>query len=96
MPASERILVLNPGSTTTKLAIFEGEKCVLAVEGLGLPATTTPGGANGWRKEYAPFFEGKRVFYGWISVIKIKDFAAFNDAFSRRGGLRTGSSCPGR
>jgi butyrate kinase len=25
---SERILVLNPGSTTTKLAVFEGEKCL--------------------------------------------------------------------
>lgn len=25
---NERILVLNPGSTTTKLAVFEGEKCL--------------------------------------------------------------------
>jgi butyrate kinase len=29
MSANERILVLNPGSTTTKVAIFEGEKCIL-------------------------------------------------------------------
>jgi len=43
------------------LFLVEGEKDVHTLEGMGFVATTTPGGANAWRDEYAPHFQGARV-----------------------------------
>ena len=39
----------------------EGEKDVEALRQAGLVATTSPGGVNGWKAEYAQAFIGKRV-----------------------------------
>ncbi len=41
--------------------IAEGEKGVLALATLGLPATCSPGGAGKWRKEYAAHFQDAEV-----------------------------------
>jgi 5S rRNA maturation endonuclease (ribonuclease M5) len=42
--------------------IVEGEKCVEALNALGVQAATCiPGGANAWQEEYAEFFQGKQV-----------------------------------
>jgi putative DNA primase/helicase len=41
--------------------LVEGEKDVHALEGLGFVATTIPGGATAWRKNFASFFLSKRV-----------------------------------
>ncbi|MGD0826837.1 MAG: toprim domain-containing protein [Desulfobaccales bacterium] len=41
--------------------VVEGEKDVAAIERLGFTATTNPGGAAKWRKEYTPYFQGKKV-----------------------------------
>jgi hypothetical protein len=41
--------------------VVEGEKDVKTVEGMGLTATTFPGGAGKWRPEYSQWFEGKEV-----------------------------------
>ena len=41
--------------------VVEGEKDVLALERLGLVATTNAGGANGWRSEYAEPLRGADV-----------------------------------
>lgn len=44
------------------IIFVEGEKCVHAVESLGLLATCVPGGVNGWKEEYfKKYFEGKDV-----------------------------------
>src|SRR5262249_55599420 len=39
----------------------EGEKDVEALRKLGFAATTNPGGARKWRKDYAAFLRGARV-----------------------------------
>lgn len=41
--------------------VVEGEKDVLALEGLGLVATCNPGGAGKWRQEFAGYFRGADV-----------------------------------
>lgn len=41
--------------------LVEGEKCVEAMKAVGLPATTTPGGASSWDESFARFFAGKDV-----------------------------------
>jgi hypothetical protein len=41
--------------------VVEGEKDVLALEPLGLVATTNAGGAGKWRREYADVLRGRRV-----------------------------------
>ena len=41
--------------------ITEGEKDALAIEKLGLTATTKAGGAGKWRHEYREHFQGKQV-----------------------------------
>ena len=41
--------------------VVEGEKDVKTVEGMGLAATTFPGGSGKWRPEYSQWFKGKEV-----------------------------------
>jgi hypothetical protein len=41
--------------------VCEGEKCVHAVEGLGLFATCNAGGANAWKEEHAVYLSNKDV-----------------------------------
>jgi hypothetical protein len=41
--------------------LFEGEKCANAASGLGICATTNPGGTNGWSAAYAQFLKDKHV-----------------------------------
>jgi putative DNA primase/helicase len=43
------------------VVIVEGEKCVDALYGIGICATTFCGGSSGWRDHYANLFLGKRV-----------------------------------
>jgi AAA domain len=43
------------------VVIVEGEKDVDALRGLGIPATTCPGGAGKWRDEYSQHFKGASV-----------------------------------
>ncbi len=43
------------------IIIVEGEKCVRAMRGLGLAATTFIGGCNGWSEKYMPYFQNKTV-----------------------------------
>ena len=50
---------LNEIDGEEKVYIVEGEKCADALASLGLPATTTCNGSNGWIKEYAQYFAGK-------------------------------------
>lgn len=44
-----------------EIILCEGEKDVLSCEKLGLTATTTLGGSNSWRDEYAQYFREKDV-----------------------------------
>lgn len=46
---------------TQRVFVVEGEKDVHALEGLGLVATTNPGGAGKWRSEYAEHLRGHPV-----------------------------------
>ncbi len=41
--------------------VVEGEKDVKTVEGMGLAATTFPGGAGSWRPDYSQWFKEKEV-----------------------------------
>jgi len=41
--------------------IVEGEKGVLSLEGIGMAATCSPGGAGKWQQAYAPHFAGAEV-----------------------------------
>lgn len=41
--------------------LVEGEKCADILISNGLYATTTPGGANGWKNHYAKYFKGKNI-----------------------------------
>jgi putative DNA primase/helicase len=41
--------------------LTEGEKDVETLRKLGLVASTNPGGANGWRTEFAEYFRGKHI-----------------------------------
>lgn len=45
-------------AAASTIFLVEGEKAVHAVEGLGLTATTSPGGAGKWRDEYAEMLRG--------------------------------------
>jgi hypothetical protein len=44
-----------------QVAICEGEKCVHALESLGVDATTNPGGSGGWLTAYAESLKDKHV-----------------------------------
>lgn len=44
-----------------EIYLVEGEKCVEALRSIGIAATTTPGGSNGWKRQYAEAFRGKSV-----------------------------------
>ena len=61
----ERVLYQLPelvaAGADTPLYVCEGEKDVDALRRLGLLATTLLGGANKWRDEYLPYFEGRDV-----------------------------------
>lgn len=43
------------------VALCEGEKCVAALESIGIDATTNPGGSSNWKDAYASYLNGKRV-----------------------------------
>ena len=43
------------------VALCEGEKCVAALESLGMDATTNPGGSANWKDAFAQYLAGKRV-----------------------------------
>lgn len=43
------------------IAVCEGEKDCDALVALGFAATTNPGGAGKWRKEYNQYFQGRKV-----------------------------------
>ena len=60
---SRRVLYRLPEllESTEQVFIVEGEKDVDRLRGLGLTATTNPGGSNGWRKEYAEPLRGRNV-----------------------------------
>lgn len=62
-------------ATTETIYIAEGEKDVDNLWATGYVATTTPGGANNWRAEYAQYFIGKRV-----CIIPDKDQAGYQYA----------------
>ena len=47
---------------TKPIFIAEGEKCVHALEQLGLLATCNAGGANNWSVASSKWFDGRRVF----------------------------------
>jgi len=44
-----------------EVCLVEGEKCVHALEEIGMLATTNPGGSGGWLDAYAELLKGKRV-----------------------------------
>jgi hypothetical protein len=44
-----------------EVALVEGEKCVHALESIGIDATSCAGGANGWLDAYAAYLDGKHV-----------------------------------
>jgi predicted P-loop ATPase len=63
--------------------LAEGEKGVLALATLGLPATCSPGGAGKWRKEYSPHFAGAEVV-----ILPDNDDAGLSHAINVGKGLR--------
>ena len=44
-----------------EVMLVEGEKCVHALESMGWPATTNPGGSNGWIPALADSLRGKHI-----------------------------------
>ena len=62
--------------------IPEGEKDVDKMGAMGLTATTNPGGAGKWRKEYGPHFQGKKVI-----ILPDNDRAGRDHAKSVAGNL---------
>jgi len=58
-----------------KVHLTEGEKDCDALWGLGLVATTSPGGAGNWKAEYADYLKDKKV-----TIIPDKDPAGFEYA----------------
>lgn len=44
------------------VALVEGEKVADYLLALGVPATTTPGGASNWKTGFAKYFEDRNVF----------------------------------
>ena len=67
------------------LLLAEGEKDVETLEKLGFVATTSPGGSNAWRDEYAGYFRGARV-------VIVPD----NDEPGRKYANRLESLCSGK
>lgn len=58
----QRVLYrLERWSGKEDVALCEGEKCVHALEQLGIDATTNSGGSSGWLPAYSAFLSGKRV-----------------------------------
>lgn len=47
--------------SSSYVVIVEGEKCVDALYGIGICATTFCGGCNGWRDYYVSLFAGRQV-----------------------------------
>jgi len=57
-----RVLYNLPAVTQAeKVYLVEGEKDADNLTKIGLTATTSPGGANNWRPEYADYLSGKKV-----------------------------------
>jgi len=46
---------------TDPIFVVLGEKNVVALEMIGIQATTTPGGSSMWRSSFATYFEGREV-----------------------------------
>ena len=61
--------------TDDTIFFVEGEKDADALWNCGLVATTSPGGANAWRPDYAQYLAGKRV-----TLIPDNDTAGYNYA----------------
>ncbi|MDQ2787125.1 MAG: hypothetical protein M3Y58_19210, partial [Chloroflexota bacterium] len=57
--------------------IVEGEKDVNTLRALGLVATTNPGGAGKWRREFNRFFVGRQVV-----ILPDNDDVGWNHAFA--------------
>lgn len=53
--------VMNAKTLGAPIVVVEGEKCVEAVESLGLTATTNPGGAGKWDDSYSASLAGATV-----------------------------------
>jgi len=73
-------------ATVEDVCLTEGEKCVQALESIGIHATTNPGGSNGWRAEFADSLTGKHV---WVmpdnDAPGAKWLKAVTDSFHARG-----------
>jgi hypothetical protein len=52
---------LLAADSATTVYVVEGEKDVLALEQLGMVATTNPGGAGKWRRDFAESLRGRQV-----------------------------------
>ena len=66
-------IILTPGNET--IFLTEGEKDADALWNWGLPATTSPGGAENWKPEYAEFLKNKKII-----LIPDKDPAGYRYA----------------
>lgn len=58
-----RLHELSNADHNREVFLVEGEKCVEALEGVGLLASTNPGGAAGWRDCYADTLAGRTVIF---------------------------------
>jgi hypothetical protein len=52
---------LEHWANESEVCLCEGEKCVAALEELGMAATTNPGGSSAWLDAYSFYLEGKHV-----------------------------------
>jgi hypothetical protein len=62
--------------------LVEGEKDADSLVKRGMVATTSPGGANAWKPEYAQYLKGKKVV-----IIPDKDSAGYNYALKAANSL---------
>jgi predicted P-loop ATPase len=72
-------------SSSALVWLVEGEKDVHSLEGLGLVATTAPGGAGKWHDHYSESLDG-------LEVALIPD----NDDVGRKGAVRVANKLTGR
>jgi len=54
-------IICRKFSRYREVHLVEGEKDVDNLRATGLVATTSPGGANNWRPEYAQYLQNKHV-----------------------------------
>lgn len=77
--------VLSTAKAGWRVYVVEGEKDAEALNGLGLVATTSPMGSNGWRDEYAESLRG-------AEVVALRD----NDEAGAKYQARVARSCFGK